>query len=636
MSDSTPSSQEHSQFGLLKTRRFLPFFLTQSLGALNDNVFKNALMIILTFSAADALPISTTLVVNLAAGLFILPFFLFSAISGDLADRIEKSKLIQFTKLAEVGIMTLAAMAFYFEQYLLQLGILFLMGTQSAFFGPVKYAILPELVPPKQLIGGNALVEMGTFLAILAGTITGGILGGLAQAGLVVSLTVIVLAVMGYLVSRQIPKVPSANPDGMKSWQFKPFSLLVKTIQIGRKERSIFLSIMAISWFWFLGASYLTQFLDFAKVYLGGDSTVVTSLLVAFSIGVAVGSLMCERLSGKQIELGIVPIGSIGLTIFGMDLFFASPDQIETTMMSIPQFLQQPYAWRVLIDLTLIGVFGGFFIVPLYALLQQRANAKERAKVIAANNIFNALFMVGSAISGIVFLGVMELTIPQYFFCIAAMNVVVCVYVFSQLPEFVLRFVTWILGHTLYRVKHQGFDHIPEEGPAVLVCNHVSFVDSMLIAGAVRRPIRFVMDRRIYHTKGLHWLFKVAKTIPICPQHEDPEVFEDAFKQIKQVLDEGEVLCIFPEGKLTRDGNINVFKSGINRILQESPVPVVPMAIQGLWGSFFSHHGGAILKRTAKRFWSRVSIIVEPVIGPEQATSAFLEEKVRAMRGEKE
>ncbi|MFT4925884.1 MAG: 1-acyl-sn-glycerol-3-phosphate acyltransferase [Phenylobacterium sp.] len=638
-STNEPSS---GQFALLKTRRFLPFFLTQALGALNDNVFKNALMLIMLYSAADALPWDMNLVMNLAALLFILPFFIFSASAGDLADRIEKSRLIRFTKLAEIVIMLLAMVAFWFEQYLMLLGILFLMGTQSAFFGPVKYAILPQLVKHKELIGANALVEMGTFLAILAGTITGGILAGregagLDQAWIGVSACIIPLACIGYFVSRQIPSVPLTSAPSTTPaprWKFRPISQTINAIKIARQERSIFLSIMAISWFWFLGASYLTQFPSFAKNYLGGDQSVVTLLLVAFSVGVAVGSLLCERLSGNQIELGIVPIGSIGLTIFGIDLFFASPQILPETVLGLTAFLEQSYAWRVLIDLTFIGAFGGFFIVPLYALLQSRAKESERAKVIAANNIFNALFMVASAIAGIVFLTIMELTIPQYFFTISVMNVVVAIYVYRQLPEFVLRFFIWILGHTVYRMQHKGLDHIPETGPAVLVCNHVSFVDSMLIAGAVRRPLRFVMDRRIYNSFGMNWLFKMALTIPICAKAEDEEVYENAFTAIKQVLEDGEVLCIFPEGKLTRDGNINLFKAGINRIIEASPVPVVPMAIQGLWGSFFSYHGDKVLKRTAKRFWSKITLIADAPIAPEQATAENLELKVRELRGE--
>ena len=636
MSDNATSNEPHQgQFALLGTRRFLPFFLTQALGALNDNVFKNALMLILTFSAADALGLETNLVMNIAAGLFILPFFIFSAAAGELADTMEKSRLIRGIKLAEIVIMLTGAVAFYFEQYYVLLGILFLMGTQSAFFGPVKYAVLPQLVNSKELVGANALVEMGTFLAILIGTIVGGILAGWDDAWIAISATILVLAAAGYLIARQIPTIPMLQTPKQK-WRFNPVKQTLKAIRIGTSNRAIFLSILAISWFWFLGASYLTQFPSYAKTYLGGDNTVVTALLVAFSVGVAFGSLMCERLSGKQVELGIVPIGSIGLTIFGLDLYFASPEQVSDNLLSLSAFMQQPFAWRVLIDLSLIGVFGGFFIVPLYALMQQRANPEERARVIAANNIFNALFMVVSALAGIVFLSIVELTIPQYFGALAILNLLVVLWVYYELPEFVLRFVVWIISHTMYRVKHEGLDNVPEEGPCVLVCNHVSFTDPMLIAGAIRRPVRFVMDRRIFNTPGLNWFFKLAKTIPICPQHEDPEVFEAAFKTIKQVLDEGEVVCIFPEGKLTRDGDMNIFKPGIDRILTETPVPVVPMALQGLWGSFFSHHGEKILKRTSSRFWSKIRFIVDTPMDPAMAKSGILEDKVRQLRGDQQ
>ncbi|MCJ8268354.1 MAG: MFS transporter, partial [Psychrosphaera sp.] len=359
---------------------FLPFFLTQALGALNDNVFKNALMLILTFSAANALPWDINLVMNLAAGLFILPFFIFSAAAGDLADRIEKSKLIQYVKLAEIFIMLLASVAFYFEQYMLQLGILFLMGTQSAFFGPVKYAILPQLIKPNQLVGGNALVEMGTFLAILAGTITGGILAGWESAAISTSIIIVVLAIIGYLISRQIPVVGGTanNDDG--GWKFQPIKQTANSIRIARQSRPIFLSIMAISWFWFLGASYLTQFPSYAKTYLGGDNTVVTALLVAFSVGVAVGSLLCERLSGKQIELGIVPIGSIGLTIFGIDLFFASPDAATGALISLQQFLTQPYAWRILIDLACSAAYSSCLCMPCYRNGPPRTNEPRSSR----------------------------------------------------------------------------------------------------------------------------------------------------------------------------------------------------------------------------------------------------------------
>lgn len=620
-----------SPFKLLLSRRFLPFFLTQACGAFNDNVFKNALMLLLAFTAANALPWDTDLTMNLAAGLFILPFLLFSATAGALADAMCKTKLIRALKLLEIGLMLLAGLAFYFQQYLLLLGLLFLMGSQSAFFGPAKYAILPQLLNDKELLAGNAWVEMGTFVAILLGTIVGGLLVGVADAPLWIGLVVVLFALLGYLISRQIPAVGEVNGAGR--FHFAPWQQTKSTISISYANRTLYLSIMAISWFWFLGASYLTQFPNFTKTVLGGDNTVVTALLVAFSVGVGIGSMLCERLSGDRVELGIVPIGSIGLTLFGISLYFSSPAQVPAELLNLSQFLASAFGWWVLIDLTLIGIFGGLFIVPLYALLQQRAEPTERARVIAANNIFNALFMVVSAMAGIVFLTLLDLAIPEYFLILAIMNAVVALYVYSQLPEFVLRFVIYILSHTMYRVSSRGLDNIPSEGAAVLVANHVSYVDALLIGGAVRRPVRFVMEKAIYDLPVANWLFKAARTIPICARQKNEQVYEAAFASIKRELEQGNLVCIFPEGRLTKTGDIDGFRPGIERILQETPVPVVPMALQGLWGSFFSHHGNGAFKFKG-RFWSRISLHASEALPPEQASAAVLEQQVRQLRGD--
>ena len=616
---------------LIISRRFLAFFLTQASGAFNDNVFKNALMLMLAFTAANALPWDTDLTMNIAAGLFILPFLLFSATAGALADAVCKTRLIQALKLLEIGLMLLAAAAFYFQQYLLLLGVLFLMGSQSAFFGPVKYAIFPQLLTDKELLAGNAWVEMGTFVAILLGTITGGLLVGLVDAPLWVGAVVVLFSLLGYLASRQIPVV--GKVAAAEGFRFSPWQQTKTAISISYANRTLYLSIMAISWFWFLGASYLTQFPNFTKTVLGGDNTVVTALLVAFSVGVGVGSMVCERLSGDRVELGIVPIGSIGLTLFGISLYFSSPAQLPTELLSLPQFLASAFGWWVLIDLTLIGVFGGLFIVPLYALLQQRAEPQQRARVIAANNIFNALFMVVSAIAGIVFLTVFNLAIAEYFLILAIMNAVVALYVYSQLPEFVLRFVIYVLSHTMYRVSSRGLEHIPAEGAAVLVANHVSYVDALLIGGAVRRPVRFVMEKAIYDLPVANWLFKAARTIPICSRQKSEAVYEAAFAAIKYELEQGNLVCIFPEGRLTKTGEMDSFRPGIERILAETPVPVVPMALQGLWGSFFSHHGKGAFKFKG-RFWSKVSLIASAPLPAEQAAAAELERQVRLLRGD--
>ncbi|MDP5188333.1 MFS transporter [Rheinheimera baltica] len=613
---------------LIYSRRFLPFFLTQAFGAFNDNVFKNALMLMLAFTAANALPWDTDLTMNLAAGLFILPFLLFSATAGTLADAMCKTKLIRALKLLEIGLMLLAGAAFYYEQYLLLLGVLFLMGSQSAFFGPVKYAILPQLLDDKTLLSGNAWVEMGTFVAILLGTIVGGLLVGVANAPIWIGAVVIVFSVLGYLVSRNIPlvgEVHQADP-----FKFAPWQQTKAAVSISYQNRTLYLSIMAISWFWFLGAGYLTQFPNFAKTVLGGDNTVVTALLVAFSVGVGAGSMLCERLSGDKVELGIVPVGALGLTIFGISLFFSSPASITTELLSLSQFLATGLGWKVLFDLLFIGIFGGLFIVPLYALLQQRAEPQQRARVIAANNIFNALFMVVSALAGILFLSVLDLAIPEYFLVLAIMNAVIALYVFSQVPEFAVRFVIYLLSHTMYRVTSRGLEHIPAEGAAVLVANHVSYVDALLIGGAVRRPVRFVMEKAIYDLPVANWLFKAARTIPICSKQKNEVVYEAAFVAIKRELDAGNLVCIFPEGRLTKTGEMDSFRPGIERILAETPVPVVPMALQGLWGSFFSHHGSGAFKFKG-RLWSKVGLVANAAIAAEAANAMTLEQEVRQL-----
>ncbi len=619
---------EQGQFSLLGKQRFLPFFITQALGAFNDNLFKNALLLFITFGGIAAAS-DSALLTNLAAGLFILPFFLFSPIAGQIADKQEKSKLIRWVKLLEVAIMSLAAVAIFMGNIYMMMALLFLMGLQSAIFGPVKFALLPQHLKEEELVGGNALVEMGTFLAILTGTITAGLFFDMEQSKFWIAGGVIIFALLGYFSSRSIPNAPANDPDLKMNWN--PFTELVNTLKQARENRTVFLSIMAISWFWFMGASYLTQFPNFARDYLGGSTQVVTLLLTLFSLGVAIGSLLCEKLSGHKIELGIVPIGSIGMSVFGIDMYFASSSIQVVQDMPAMLFIQESSNWRLMLDIALLSAFGGLFVVPLQALIQNRSEEKNRAQIIAANNVLNALFMVASAVFSILALVVFEVSIPEYFFILAIMNIAVAGYVYAQVPEFLVRFCIWILSHSMYRVKHQGFENIPDEGPAVIVCNHVSYVDALLIGGAHRRPIRFVMDRSISEMKGLKTFFKVAKTIPICSPKQDKAVFDEAFKRIKQELDDGELVCIFPEGKISKDGEIDTFKSGIERILKDSPVPVIPMALNGLWGSFFSHKEGHALTTRPKRFWSRVSITAGARRAPEAVTAQLLEEDVREL-----
>ncbi len=622
-----------NQFDLMRERRFAPFFWTQFLGAANDNVYKNALVIFVAFHAATLTQLDANTLVNLAAGIFILPFVLLSATAGQIADKVEKSRLIRQIKLFEIAIMMIGVIGFWQSNLLLMFAALALMGVQSTIFGPVKYAILPQQLKVEELIGGNGLVEMGTFVAILLGTIIGGLLVAAGAAGpVLVGVATIVIAIAGWLASRGIPHTPAVAPELRINWN--PITETWRSLRFASGERVVWLSMLGISWFWFYGATFLTQLPNFAKNVLGGDEHVVTLLLAVFSVGIGVGSLLCERLSGRKVELGLVPFGSIGLTLFAVDLWFATSSMQATGQAGVGTFLAQWANWRVVADLMLLGLFGGFYIVPLYALIQERSAPSHRSRIIAANNILNALFMVASAALAIALLAT-GMSIPGLFLVTALLNAAVAFYIYGLVPEFLMRFLAWLLIHTLYRVHKTGLDNVPAEGPCVVVCNHVSYVDAIVIAGCVRRPIRFIMDYRIFKVPVLNWLFRTMQAIPVASAREDAKVKEAAFATAAKTLAEGEIVGIFPEGRLTEDGELGPFRPGIERILAETPVPVVPMGLSGLWGSFFSRsHNGQAMRRLRGMF-SRIRLSVAPPIPPDLATSDALRMQVLALRGER-
>lgn len=617
------------QSSLLTQRRFLPYFITQFFGAFNDNIFKNVLLLFVAFAGANVLPISSNLFINLAAGLFILPFFLFSASAGVLADKYEKSAFIRKVKLAEIGIMCLGAIGFITESYAILLLLLFLMGTQSAFFGPVKYALLPQQLKSEELVPGNALVETGTFLAILLGTLGAGLIASAENAKYVAAAAVVVFAIVGYLASRHIPNAPACAPDLKFRWQ--PIKQTKQTIAIAKSDRTIFQSIIAISWFWFLGAAYLTQFPNFTHHYLNGNESAVSFLLALFSIGIATGSMTCDRLSNHRIEVGIIPIGSFGITIFGYLMAQAVPDSLPI-FTDFHSFLSYQPLWPLFFYLLMIGVSGGIFIVPLYALMQQQAKVTQRAQVIAALNIYNSLFMVGSAILGIVCLTILELSIPQLFVILALLNLFVTLYLCLQVPMFLVRFLVWILTHTMYRVNHKNLHHLPEKGGALIVCNHVSYMDALLLSGVCPRLIRFVMEEDYANLPPLRRFLKRAGVIPISASNRSS--IRRAFSEVEQALAEGHIVCIFPEGQLTADGEINDFMRGMDIILKRSPVPVIPMALKGLWGSYFSRVKGQACRGLPTRFWSRLEIEAGEPVAPLQATTQVMQEKVIQLRGD--
>jgi len=620
-----------SQFSLLRERRFAPFFWTQFLGAGNDNVYKNALVIFVAFHAASLTSLDPNTLVNLAGAVFIAPFVLFSATSGQLADKFEKSRLIRWIKLLEIGIMLIGLYGFWRRDIAILFTALGFLGLHSTLFGPVKYAILPQQLKPEELVGGNGLVEMGTFVAILIGTIVGGLVVAIEGSGPVAAGAVAVgVAVAGYFASRAIPSMPPVDPGLSINWN--PFSETWRNLKLARGNGVVWQSMFGISWFWFYGATFLAQFAGFARDILGGNEHVVTMLLALFSVGIGAGSLLCERLSGRRVELGLVPFGSIGLTVFAVDLWLASRGLHASGLAGLDVFFSQGAHWRVAIDLVLIGLFGGFFIVPLYALIQERSPASHRSRIIAANNILNSIFLVASALLAVALLRA-GLSIPELFLVTALMNAAVAVYIYLLVPEFLMRFLAWLLVHTFYRVDKSGLDNIPEEGPCVVVCNHVSYVDAVVIAACVRRPVRFVMDHRIFKVPVLSFIFRTMRTIPIAPAKEDSGMKDRAFEQVKKALEAGEVVGIFPEGKLTDTGELNPFRPGIQQIIEATPVPVVPMALSGLWGSFFSRSTNGKAMRSLRGIYSRIAFIVAPPVDPAGVTLEALQATVLELRG---
>ena len=424
-----------NQFQLFKHRRFSAMFFTQFLGAFNDNIFKQALILVLTYTAASQLGMEVSILNNLAAMLFILPYFLFSALAGQIADKYEKSKLTRFIKLLELVIMAIAAVGFVFEWYALLFVALFLMGTHSTFFGPIKYAYLPQAMKEDELVGANGLFQMGTSLAILLGMIIAGVLTQLSQSLYWISVTVLIVAVLGYLAARYIPIMPAMQPSLKINWNI--FTTSLATVRYLYSLPFLFFVILGNSWFWFYGATFLTQMPELSKVILHGDESVVIFLLTLFSVGVSIGSLLCKTLTKNQVSLRLLPFGIAGLSIFAIDLYFSlsgfNINVSNDTFLSVSDLVGMSGSWRVFADLFFLGFSGGLYIVPLYASMQAYAPKSHRARIIGANNIFNAIFMVTSAIFAIVILNTLALSMPQLFLATGLLNIAFGAFLYVKL-----------------------------------------------------------------------------------------------------------------------------------------------------------------------------------------------------------
>ena len=632
----TDHNNEHpNQFALLGQRRFAPFFWTQFSGAANDNIFKFAFTVMVTYqlSISWMQPAMAGLVIG---ALFILPFLLFSATSGQLTDKYEKTKIIRFVKNLEIAIMAIAAYGFFQANVPVLLGCTFLMGLHSTLFGPVKFAYMPQVLNERELTGGNGMVEMGTFVAILAGNIVGGVLVAIPSVGpSYVAVACVAFALIGRVVAQFIPAAPATDPTLVINWN--PFTETWKNLKLAHGNVVVFRSLLGISWMWFFGAVFLSQFPSFAKEVLHGNSNVASLLLVVFSIGIATGSLLCEVLSRRHVEIGLVPLGAIGMSVFALDLYFASRSLPPGNLLTVAQFIAEPAHWRIMVDLFLLSLFAGLYSVPMYALIQLRSVPTHRARIIAANNILNALFMIASSVIVGALLGA-KFTIPQVFLFTALANAVVAIYIFLLVPEYFLRFVAWVASRCIYRFKVAGDQHIPTTGAAILTCNHVSFVDAVLLMAASPRPIVFVMDHRIFKLPVIGWFFKLAKAIPIALKNEDPALYEASFAAAGKVLREGDLLAIFPEGGITRDGTLQEFKGGIMKILAEAKThgvepAVIPMALTNLWGSFFSRieKNGAMVRPFRRGLLNRVGLNVGAPVAAQDVQPELLRARVQSL-----
>jgi 1-acyl-sn-glycerol-3-phosphate acyltransferase len=576
-------SQEN-QFKLLGQRRFLPFFVTQALGALNDNIFKNALLIMIAFRSVEELGINSGILVKL-----------------------------------------------FLDNLVFLISVLFLLGLQSAAFGPIKYGILPQHLQREELTGGNGLIEMGTFISILLGTLLGGVLVSLDNYSVeLLSLILVLVATCGYLASRQIPNTPAVAPDIKINWN--PVSQTILMFRYIKGSRAVMLSILGVAWFWFYGSVFLAQIPNYTRFTLGGDESVTTLILASFAIGVGTGSILCEKLSNGRVEPGIVPIGAFGLSFFTIHLYLGNPGAGLTTTIGAAEFLQSWSNIRILIDIIFIGLSGGIFTVPLYAMVQNRTERSHLSRVVSGSNILNAFFMVMSGLYAIVFI-TLDFSVPQLFLITGLVNIAIALFIFKQVPEFIFRLIIWFGVHFMYRVRCENLNNIPREGGCVLVANHVSFVDALVIAGCCKRSIRFVMYHKIFNAPVVGRVFKMANAIPIAPANEDRAMMKKAFDEIDTALTKGHIVCIFPEGKLTKDGEVDKFRRGIERIVSNNAVPVIPLALKGLWNSWFSRRRGAAMSGLPGYFRGNIELVAGSPVPADQVSASHLESMVKNLRG---
>ncbi|MDC1174336.1 MFS transporter [Bacteriovoracaceae bacterium] len=603
---------------LLSDRKFWPLFWTQFLGALTDNIFKNSLVMLITYKSIVVLGMGAGLLVPAIGGIFILPFFLFSATAGQIADHYEKSKVIKVTKFTEFIIIAIASYGFYSDSYGLLILVLFLMGTQSAFFGPLKYGVIPSLVAKEKIVEATAFVSAGTFLAILLGTIIGGVVVDFDQYAFALTLVLLGFSGIGIIYSQFMGKVSEPNSGVKVDYTFiKPTWNIIK---LTMKNKEVFTTVLGISWFWFIGAAILSLLPNLVKTVMNGSSIVATLFLATFTIGMGFGSFVTEKISNKKVEIGMVPIAALFMSLFFFDLYYISSNWVAapygTELFGVAEFFSWPGSIRAIFSLFMICSFGGGYIVPQMSYIQEIANRKELARTIAGNNIWNALFMVTSAI---VVMVLKNFGIPNTLLIVGILNLVTAFLLYAYHSENTLRMWMKFFSKVFYDVEVKGVENLPENGSYLIASNHVSFIDWVFLMGAVKRPINFVIDWAYYYLPTGPFWFKQAGLVPIATRRESEEVLKQAFEQMYERIDRGVILGVFPEGWITRDGEMRKFQPGVQKIIKNKPVPIYLCAIDGLWGSIYSFYGGRVILKIPKLipFKRKVTLTFSEAIEPE-------------------
>jgi acyl-[acyl-carrier-protein]-phospholipid O-acyltransferase/long-chain-fatty-acid--[acyl-carrier-protein] ligase len=568
----------------LRQKGFLPFFWTQFLGAFNDNFLK----IVVSFVALNLAVKGADSYVELIAFLFVLPSALFSGYAGHLADVYSKRSILVAVKVCEIIIMVLACAAFFFGHIWPMLALVFLMGLHAAFFSPSKYGILPEMLAEKDLSRGNGLLEMSTFMAIILGTSVGSAIFSLWKYDLpLIGILMIAIAVLGTLTSLGIPRVPASGAT--KLLRLNPMGEIADGLLRLRGERTLWLTVLGISYFWFLGALVQINMLFFGKELLQLDEFHIGLLGTFLAIGIGLGSLAAGRLSGDHIELGLVPLGSVAMGVcLGLVALSASS-----------------YPWTA-VSLGLLGFSAGLFAVPLNALLQHRSGKEEKGQLIATNNFMNTIGMFLAAAIHWTLKTPLELSPDTIILLTGLVTLAGTLTILYLLPDYFVRLVLWLFTHTLYRIQIVGEQNIPPRGPALLVSNHVSFVDALLIGASMPHFVRFMLHRDYYDLKGLTWFFRMMHSFPVSATNRRDIV--ESLKRARNELDKGHVVCVFAEGAICRTGHLLPFKRGFEKIVEGKNIPIIPVHLDQLWGSVFSFKGGRFFWKWPKNFSYPVTV----------------------------